>query len=1278
MVMPFNRQHPRPRNNSKLRILQWNVNSIKGKKNILQEALISSNIDVAVLQETKHIENKFPKIKPYEPPHEIPRGRNCHGLAILVNEHTTKMEKVDIEVEDDNLEVIAAKITTSTQQVYIYNIYIYGYRRVDFEALFAKHTANAPAIWLGDFNAHHELWGSHKINTNGTALAEALGEEDITILNQPTPTHKRGGIIDLTLVSSNIANNCHWRINDDLSSDHFSILLDIQQHAPESEEEVNPPEHIIYNFKRANWDKFNPKLLEEFASIPDQVYEDIDAYDSKILASILAAAEEACPKITNKPRRPDYWFQNEQCREIKAIVNRCNKLYRKHRTPELLADLRDAQAEKARVYYKAKEDSWKRWCDNIDHKKTLTEMWNCVRMAQGKSKGKYSHPRPHEEAERLADMYQSRSASHIAPVAAAPVALAPVAPIPVAPVAQAPAAPVALAPAAPILVTPRAPPRWSLVMPVIAPVPVVPVVPDSNRRKTVREFMAEWRAHNKQSRNKRAANANAGVPASNHQLSASNQSDRANGMQTSEAAPGITRTCMTPIQHTAISIEPRGSLLSTPGNQSIHNTPYSTPPEAAPGSTRPYITSNQHMPIASEPRVSLPTTPGNHSIQNTPNIIRVSLPTTPGNQSIQNTPHSTPPALSPTTPPPPIEYIIDDTIQDINNDDITSQELNAAIKRVKIKAPGEDGISNIVYKNMSEENRKYLLQLFNMSFSSSKLPAKWKTAVIAPIKKPADPTSPRPIALINNIAKLCENILNKRLKAVIGRPEPNSFGFTEQVGTTDAIAYLNALMQKHKNKCHVAFLDLEKAFESVPRDTIIDSLKRKKVSGKLLAWVKEYLTNRTATVRVGGVRSTPRLFENGTPQGSSISPTLFNAVMDQIAALPLGPNTKIIVYADDIAIVTFGGNSFYHLRNALSKVNAKCQEMGLKISNTKTKLMAVGKGEIRDTFMNGVKLAWVNEYRYLGAMIASNTKTTKHIEYITTKAQKALNAMKVISGASWGPRLALLRTIYIATVRSILEYGSIIYSPHNPLEELDKVQTAALRVMARAPRCTSKIALLMETRLIPMKLRVQTLRARYTRKLLNFEFEHPLRTLLEPVWQQDRSLFPDNGWLSDTVKFMDESNYPVYDPEFNINAKQQQIWAERIDAAECEQKTVAWLRKCANSHFQPDITLNRQDETDLLKLRLNYKFAPQYENCPLCQQPSGTIHILAECPETLLERNHLYDAVGREHIDFNTPETTAATILLRSEADKYWDLLQFRQEIGPNVFRRQNAFSTTS
>jgi len=162
------------------------------------------------------------------------------------------------------------------------------------------------------------------------------------------------------------------------------------------------------------------------------------------------------------------------------------------------------------------------------------------------------------------------------------------------------------------------------------------------------------------------------------------------------------------------------------------------------------------------------------------------------------------------------------------SDKITIDEIKSAIRCIKTKkAAGLDGIPNEIIKILPHNHIEWLCQYFNIILADpTKIPDAWfkSSVILLPKKEDPGPLDFRPITLLSCIAKLMEQILWNRVKVLDVGLHENQFGFK---------AGLDGLMQAHKffmcceglratKRSAVAlFLDLQKAFDSVPHSILI-------------------------------------------------------------------------------------------------------------------------------------------------------------------------------------------------------------------------------------------------------------------------------------------------------------------------------------------------------------------------------------------------------------------------------------------------------------------------
>ena len=221
--------------------------------------------------------------------------------------------------------------------------------------------------------------------------------------------------------------------------------------------------------------------------------------------------------------------------------------------------------------------------------------------------------------------------------------------------------------------------------------------------------------------------------------------------------------------------------------------------------------------------------------------------------------------------------------------EIERQEVKEALERMKDgKATGPDEIPSEAWKSLGELGIDMLWDLMKKIRKKEKMPQKWRKSFLIPIFKEKgdvqDCNNYRGIKLMSHTMKIWERILEKRLREET-EISKEQFGFMPGRGTTDAVFTHREIIEKYREKqreLHLVFIDLEKAYDRIPRQEVWRCLREKGTPEIYVRLIKDMYEDACTQVRSSvGLTNTFRV-EVGLHQGSSLSPYLFNIIMDVI------------------------------------------------------------------------------------------------------------------------------------------------------------------------------------------------------------------------------------------------------------------------------------------------------------------------------------------------------------------------------------------------------------
>ena len=452
--------------------------------------------------------------------------------------------------------------------------------------------------------------------------------------------------------------------------------------------------------------------------------------------------------------------------------------------------------------------------------------------------------------------------------------------------------------------------------------------------------------------------------------------------------------------------------------------------------------------------------------------------------------------------PERVRVITEATYEAVATDqEFTLSELEDVLHRLKDTAPGDDTVCNAMIKNVPLATKYLFLRLINQSFPEGKLPTRWKMAKIVPIPK-KDKTH-RPISLLPVISKVMERLVLARVKWSAQPISPYSLGFRSGVGTIDAIATLvhraapiTTLRSGYKSRAVTIFLDLEKAFELVSKEVLLESAALLGIRGRLLSWLDDYLTNRAGAVHFQEKTSKVNHLSNGTPQGSSLSPVLFNMVIHRLLQLDLGSNVQMTAYADDLAVHggSIGDDFVYkQMTTALKKIEARAVYLGLKFSPEKCEALWYRSVDPDWNFkIAGARIPWRPSVKYLGVIIDKRLNFKRQVDYVRQKTDSKMNVLKVLTSLS-GVNASILKNTSV--IQSSLEYGAVTFGmmAANNIARSQTAQNQGMRRILGVPRGTSAKMMRHELQMLPVEHRAKLTRAKLYRKIRG-NVLHPLHT----------------------------------------------------------------------------------------------------------------------------------------------------------------------------------------
>ena len=474
--------------------------------------------------------------------------------------------------------------------------------------------------------------------------------------------------------------------------------------------------------------------------------------------------------------------------------------------------------------------------------------------------------------------------------------------------------------------------------------------------------------------------------------------------------------------------------------------------------------------------------------------------------------------------------------------EFTLTELKAALQKCKKrKAPGPDHITNEMILNLTDSSLSILLDFFNRTWYEGQLPTEWKKANITPIlkkDKPASqPSSYRPISLTSCLGKVVERMVNDRLywwMENTGTISTSQAGFRKGKRTMDhLIRFAQETSDAFQDKDNVVavFIDLRQAYDRVWRQGLFYKMQKLGIAGRMYSWIKNFLSCRTIQTSSDNKISSQRTLEEGLPQGSALSCTLFLLFMND---LPDAISCQKALYADDLLIWSKGSDmrALNQAINAdLTTISSYCQLWKMEINTDKT---VFGLFSLKNKVtasqvnlkINGTNIKHEDYPKYLGVQLDRKLSLKEHLGELTKKATSRLNLLKHLSSLNWGADKETLRQLYIGYIRSVIDYSLPLQSiaSHSSLAQLDRVQNQALRFVSGAMKTTPTSACEIHTNIEPLDLRRKSATLETFERFVRLEDINENRKMADK-WEP-RTRIHKTSFMREATKLLEEFDPP--------------------------------------------------------------------------------------------------------------------------------------------------------
>ena len=254
---------------------------------------------------------------------------------------------------------------------------------------------------------------------------------------------------------------------------------------------------------------------------------------------------------------------------------------------------------------------------------------------------------------------------------------------------------------------------------------------------------------------------------------------------------------------------------------------------------------------------------------------------------------------------------------------LEKENLNKAYKHVKANkgAPGVDGVTvDEAYDSITQNKEKWLNQIRKRTY---------KPQPVRRVQIPKENGKMRNLGIPTVFDRIIQQAIVQVLSPIFEEQfSETSYGF--RPGRCCENAVVKALEYLNEGYEWIVDIDLERFFDTVDQDRLINIIMRTIKDGDVVSLIRKYLS---AGVMDKGVT---KATEKGTPQGGNLSPLLSNIMLNELDKELEARGLRFVRYADDCIILVKSEKAANRVLESITKFIEK--RLGLKVNAEKSKV----------------------------------------------------------------------------------------------------------------------------------------------------------------------------------------------------------------------------------------------------------------------------------------------------------------------------------------------------